>query len=75
MLEKLCSRWDTDVVGEVEMAADASEISQFKLSEKVKEDRFNKKSFPLEVGKQYSFSPPVKDQIQLAGKAALCDTS
>lgn len=55
------------------MAADASEISQLKLSEKVKEDRFEKtKSFLLEVGKQHIFSPPVKDQIQLAGGAALC---
>lgn len=60
------------VWGEVEMAADASEISQLKLSEKVKEDRFKKESFLLEVGKQQSFSPPVKDQIQLTRRAALC---
>lgn len=53
------------------MAADTSEISQLKLSEKVKEDRFNF-FFPLEVGKQHIFSPAVKDQIQLAGRAALC---
>lgn len=54
------------------MAADASGISQLKLSEKVEEDRFKKKTFLLEVGKQHSFSPPVKDQIQLARRAALC---
>lgn len=53
------------------MAADASGISQLKLSEKVREDRFKKKSFLLEVGKQHSFSPPVKDQIQLSKKSCV----
>lgn len=37
------------------MAADASEISQLKLSEKVKEDRFKNKKFPLRSGEAAHF--------------------
>lgn len=36
-------------MGKVEMAVHASEISQLKLSEKIKEERFKKK-FPLRSG-------------------------